>query len=210
MMSKRIMIVDDHAIFRDGIKALINEIDGYSVIADAENGKRALDILDSLAVDIIFTDLKMPLLDGVELCKKVSTDYPSVDLIVLTMFINNQLVDDVKNANARAYITKTVNKERLVEILSEIGAGSESFILETKEDEYIGQLQSKTLASKLTKRELEILVLIASGLTDKSIAEELFLSHSTIISHRKNMLTKLKLSNKADLTRFAIENGIYI
>lgn len=205
----RILLVDDHEIFRDGMKALINDIEGYSVVAEAGNGHEALKCLELLDIDLVLSDLHMPEMDGLKLTRTVRERYPKIKIVVLTMDAERAYIETVREIGAHGYITKSTNLVKLQSVLSSVFESDSLFELAITAGEIRKSEEKNTsVLSQLTKRELEILSLIAKGLTDKEIAEQIFLSPYTVITHRKNLLSKLGLSNKVELTRFALENNI--
>ena len=206
---RKILLVDDHVIFRDGMKALINDVEGYTVTAEADNGVDALNLLKVLSIDLVITDLHMPELDGLKLTQMVKETYPEIKIIVLTMDSEKSFIDSIKEMGAHGYITKSTDLSSLQNMLNSVFIESSDFQLSISERELEASQSVKDNAfSNLTKREIEILHLISKGMTDKEIAALIFLSPYTIITHRKNLLSKLGLSNKVELTRFALENNI--
>ena len=204
----RILLVDDHPIFREGIKSLINDLENYSIVAEAANGHAALKIIEKETIDLLITDIHMPELNGIELTKMIRTKYPHIKVIVLTMDSGPNIIQTVAEIDAHALITKTNNLAKLRELLDNVINNESTFqlsISSTKTEE-TNSLSEKL--SNITKREKEILAFIATGMTDKQIALLIHLSPYTVITHRKNLLSKLGLNNKMELTRFAIENNI--
>lgn len=197
------MLVDDHVIFRDGLKILLNDLPNYEVIAEADNGKDALQILKVLEVDILISDISMPEMDGFQLTKAVVESYPKIKIVVLTMhsdFANLEIMEEI---GVHGFMSKTTSSRELLEILDAVQQNSEC--LKISVPDHSGDETKNPF--EITKREREILILIAQGFTDKEIAEKIKLSPYTVITHRKNLLSKLNLKNKVELTRFAIENG---
>jgi DNA-binding NarL/FixJ family response regulator len=206
-MSIRILIADDHRVFIDGMKAMLKEVSGFEVIADAENGIQLIEQAAIHKPDVILTDIQMPLKDGIEATKEIHKLFPGIKIIALTMLNESMFIKKMLEAGAAGYVLKTIDKEELIRVIYKVAAGEKHF-----SDEVTAQLMNnfsqKSPLDILTKREREILSLIAQGLTDKEIAEKVFLSPLTATTHRKNILSKLGLKNKVELTRFALENKL--
>jgi DNA-binding NarL/FixJ family response regulator len=211
-MNIKILIADDHRVFIDGMKALLKEVPGFEVIADAENGKAMIEQVALHHPDVVLTDVQMPVMDGIEATKEIHKRFPEIKIIVLTMLNESMFIKKMLEAGASGYIIKTVDKEELIKVIKKVAAGEKHFSAEVTA-QLMNDFSGKTTAqnnplTSLTKREKEILVFISQGFTDKEIAEKVFLSHLTVTTHRKNMLSKLGLKNKVELTRFAIDNKL--
>jgi DNA-binding NarL/FixJ family response regulator len=202
----RIIIADDHLVFIDGIEALLKEFESIAVIGHAENGQQLIEQVSLHKPDIVLTDIQMPVMDGIEATKEIHKRFPEIKVIALTMLKESLFIKRMQTAGACAYVLKTVDKEELVKAIQKVAAGEKYFSAEI-----LAQLSNEpthNITEVLTKREKEILVMIAQGLTDKEIAEKVFLSPLTVITHRKNILIKLGLKNKVELTRYAISNDL--
>ncbi len=207
----RILLVDDHEIFRDGLKSLINDLADFEVVAEAGNGIDALRILRAISVDLIITDLHMPEMNGIQLVKQTREEFPKAKILLLTMDADKSFIKTISELGAHGYVTKASGIDQLKSSLSHVVSPSEEFQITVSEKErslLTARNVNKQKCDGLTKREREILALIAEGLTDKSIASKLHLSPYTVITHRKSLLSKLGMSNKVELARFAIEVGI--
>lgn len=211
-MSIRIIIADDHSIFIDGLKALLKEAGGLEVAGQALNGQELLEQAEALHPDVVLTDIQMPLMNGIDATKEITKRFPGIKVIALTMMDEGIYIRKMLEAGASGYVLKTTDKDELIGIIRKVAAGEKHFSAEVTGlliNNFSGRASaSQSLAGTLTRREKEILALIAQGLTDKEIAEKVFLSPLTIITHRKNLLSKLGLKNKVELTRFAIENRL--
>lgn len=207
----KIVIADDHRIFIDGIKALLKDINDIIITGDAENGEQLIEQVAIHKPDIVLTDIQMPVKNGIEATKEIIKRFPEIKVIALTMMNESVFIKKMLEAGAFAYILKTVDKDELINVIRKVAAGEKYFSVEITNqliNNFSGKSTSTPLSETLTKREKEILILIAEGLTDKEIAEKVFLSPLTIITHRKNILSKLGLRNKAELTRFAISHNL--
>jgi DNA-binding NarL/FixJ family response regulator len=206
-MSIRILIADDHRVFIDGMKAMLKEISGFEVIADAENGIQMVEQACKHKPDVILTDIQMPDKDGIEATKEIHKLLPEIKIVALTMLNESMFIKKMLEAGASGYVLKTIDKEELILVIRKVAAGEKHFSAEVTA-QLMNNFSQKSQLDVLTKREKEILGLIAQGLTDKEIAEKVFLSPLTAITHRKNILSKLGLKNKVELTRFALDNKL--
>lgn len=206
-MSIRILIADDHRVFIDGMKAMLKEISDFEVIADAENGDQLVQQAGIHKPDVILTDIQMPNKDGIEATKEIHKQFPEIKIIALTMLNESMFIKKMLEAGASGYVLKTIDKEELVKVIRKVASGEKHFSAEVTA-QLMNNFSQKSPLDILTKREREILTLIAQGLTDKEIAEKVFLSPLTATTHRKNILSKLGLKNKVELTRFAIDNKL--
>lgn len=193
----------------DGIRALLRDVEELEIVGDALNGEELIAQVRVHKPDVVLTDIQMPVKDGIEAAREIHAEFPTVKILALTMLNESMFIKRMLEAGVSGYVTKNVDKDELVRVIHKVARGEKHF-----SDEVTSQLMNNFSASvtspvdSLTKREKEILKLIAQGLTDKEIAEKVFLSSLTVISHRKNILSKLGLKNKVEITRFAIENGL--
>ena len=209
-MSIKIIIADDHRVFIDGMKALLKEIAGMEIVADAENGIMLIEQVILHKPDVVLTDIQMPLKNGVEATREIHALFPEVKVVALTMLNESIYIKKMLEAGAFGYVLKTTGKEELIHVIRKVAAGEKDFSHEVSNllmNNFSVKPQTGTLEI-LTKREREILILIAEGHTDKEIADRVFLSSLTIITHRKNILSKLGLKNKVELTRYAMEHNL--
>lgn len=204
-----IIIADDHRVFIDGMKALLKEVKELEVVAEAENGSQLIEQASKYMPDIILTDIQMPNKDGIEATKEIHKLHRDIKIIALTMLNETLFIKKMLDAGASGYILKTTDKHELIEAIMKVAAGEKYFSAEVTSRLMNNYAEKSSNPNDLlTKREKEILKHIAQGLTDKEIAEMVFLSPLTITTHRKNILSKLGLKNKVELTRFAIDNNL--
>jgi DNA-binding NarL/FixJ family response regulator len=210
-MKTRIIIADDHPLFITGIKALLKKAVDFEIVAEAENGEDLIKQVEFHKPDVVLTDIQMPVKDGIEATKEICKRFPKIKVIALTTFSESIYIKKMLVAGASGYILKTTDKEGLITAIKKVATGGKYFSEEAV-NQLMNNFSNTTTSSNpvdtLTKREKEILTLIAQGLTDKQIADIVFLSSLTIISHRKNILSKLGLKNKVEITRFAMENNL--
>lgn len=210
-MAIKILLADDHPIFINGMSALLKEVKDFEVVGGALNGEELIELASKLKPDVILTDVQMPVKNGVEATKEIYKRFPEIKIIALTMLNESMNIKKMLEAGASGYVLKTIEKEELIMVIRKVAGGEKYFSAEVTSqlmNHFSAKPTTQNIADRLTKREKEILVLIASGLTDKEIAEKVFLSPLTIITHRKNILSKLGLKNKVELTRFAIEHNL--
>ncbi|SMD39075.1 two component transcriptional regulator, LuxR family [Reichenbachiella faecimaris] len=213
-MSVKILLVDDHKIMRDGIKAIITESPEYSVVAEASDGVEALDYLADHEVDIVVIDINMPNLDGVECTKAIKNKNANTKVLAMSMYVDEQHIVNMLKAGANGYISKDAGRLVLLEALDTIRKGEAyhgkeittvimSEFSKTKEE----KMRENPL-SFLTSREIDVLKLIVEERSNYEIAETLHISIRTVDAHRRNLLQKTGVKNAVGLTKFALKNGI--
>ncbi|MBI2268770.1 MAG: response regulator transcription factor [Bacteroidetes bacterium] len=206
-----IAIADDHAIFLEGLVALLNDIDEINIIGTALNGIGMLDLLKTKPVDILISDINMPGMDGLELSQQVKKLYPHIAILILTMHDEQRMITNMFRAGVKGYIFKNSGKEQFVAAIKALASG-EQFLSEEVKNKMITNITSgkeqKPIIPILSDREKEILQLVAKEFTTQQIADQLFISHHTVISHRKKLLFKFDVQNTAGLIKRAIETGL--
>ena len=209
------MVVDDHQLVRDGIKSLLSDIKNIIVVGEAGNGKEATEKLGSISVDIVLMDVEMPLMNGWDATETIVSQYPDTKVIALTTFSEKAIVHKMINAGASGYILKNSSKEMLVEAINNVFEGRQHFsseislaLLKLSAEETIKPKKTQSSLHLLTAREVEILRLIAQGMSNNEIADKLFISNKTVKAHRENIMQKLNLHNVVGLVRFAIDNEL--
>lgn len=212
---KKIIIVEDHVIVRNGIRLLLGSESGVEVIAEAGNGLEALEIIAAGAIpDVLFTDINMPEMDGISLIKVLRTDYPQIKIIVLTMLNSEKHLARAFLEGCHGYLLKSVNEDEMMFALNTVWAGRKYVCTEFSEallDRLVHRMSQQDghedRQLELSTREIEVLHLIAEGLTNVQMAEKLFLSKRTVEGHRQTLLDKTGSQNSAALIRFAFMNG---
>ncbi|WP_292010704.1 response regulator transcription factor [Chryseobacterium sp.] len=199
-----ILIVDDHPVVIEGLKMMMKEHPIFNIIKNFTSGSEVLHCIKSNKVDIILLDVNLPDINGIELCrkiKKISSD--TIVIMFSNRFERNIVMQCIQNG-ASGYLLKNISIEELIDCIKGAISGNIVFCKETKE--IIGKpSESELNIPRLTKREKQILQLLASGKTSINIAEELFLSPLTIDTHRKNLLQKFKAKNSTELITFALQ-----
>lgn len=213
MKKIRIFLADDHGIIRDGIKLMLNKSPELEIIAEANNGQEVLDFLldHPKAIDVILMDINMPVLNGIETTQKVTQNYPNINILGLTMHVEETYISNMLKAGALGYILKESNKDELIEAIKSVAQGKKYYSNEVSVT-LINSLmtEDKDKDKDLSERELEILSLIASGNTNKEIGEKLFISGRTVETHRRNILNKLEVKNTAEMIKYAIQNKLVV
>lgn len=206
----KILIADDHAIVRRGLAQIISEMSDMTVLDEAENGQEVLDKLAIHKVDVLLLDINMPGRSGVEILKEVKKDYSSTAVLVLTIYPEEQYAFRVLKLGASGYLTKESAPMELVTAIRKVSQGKKyvSASLAEKLAVYLEEGEDTPPHNKLSDREYEVMLLLASGKTVKKIAEELILSIKTISTYRHRILEKMKMNTNADLTQYAIRNKL--
>ena len=213
MKEIKIILADDHQLVLDGMRSMLQSVAGFSIVAEARNGLEVLEAARTNGFDIILMDIEMPQLNGIEATRMLLEEQPDAKVLALTMFNEKGIIVKVMEAGAKGYVLKNANFNELVEAIHKVASGqnfiSSDVIATLMEKDSVRVESSKTEidAGSLTKREIEILKLIAQGLSNKEIGEKLFISHRTVDTHRTHLLNKLEVKNIAGLIRFAMKNG---
>ncbi|WP_394906885.1 response regulator [uncultured Mesonia sp.] len=199
----KISIAEDHQSLIDGIDLLLKYEEDYKIIHTANNGKDLLEQIKKKQPDVVLTDIRMPILDGISLTQTITQLFPKIKIIAFTMFDQLQAIEQMREAGAHGYILKSSGLNDLKIAIDTVLKG-ENYYDKAIDVNSLGQNNSnkKTI---LSKSEREILQLIGRGLTSNEIAEERYCSVSTVETHRKNMIKKLGLQGKGELLRYAIE-----
>jgi DNA-binding NarL/FixJ family response regulator len=202
----RVFIVDDHPLVQEGIRSLLNNEKGIEICGYAMTGQSCLGFFVNNTADVILMDINLPDMSGIELCAAVKTKYPGIMVLGLSTFNQGSYVNKMMENGASGYVLKNADKEELLEAIREVNKGKTYLSFEA------GQAMRKDNSTEkiplITRREKEILMLIAEGNTNPAIAKKLFISPSTVDSHRKNLLAKMNMKNTASLIKFAMENKL--
>ncbi len=208
---KKVLLVDDHLMFIDGIKDILAKDNNFVIVGLATNGKDALTFLQKHEVEILVTDINMPEMSGIELTKVVKLEKPDIKVMVLSMYDDREIIHDIVMSEAEGYILKNAGKQELLKALNKISEGGTYYsneVMQIIADNYVSRQKAAEKTKDLTARELEILKLICQEHSTPEIAEMLCISPLTVETHRKNILKKAKVKTIVGLIRFAIENGI--
>lgn len=208
----RILIADDHPIMADGIKNLFTGENEFEVVTTVCNGLEVLEVIKSIHIDVLMLDIDMPEMNGIDCAKIVNKDYPDIKIAILTMHEEKSLIKNLVKIGVNAYMLKTIPRSELLNAIKIIYNGGQYFSADItnallSEEGAINQEQNPLIGT-LTKRENEIVKLIAQGNTNSQIGERLFISPKTVDVHRTNIMRKLEVHNVAGLVRFAFQNGL--
>jgi len=206
-----IMIVDDHEIFRKGLAMVINKMKNTKVVAEAGNGKVFLDLIEKVKVDLVFMDIQMPVMNGIDATKAALEKFPDLKIVALSMFGEEEYLQNMVDAGVQGFLLKNISKEDLYRAINLISEGMNYYseeLLSFFTRKYIQPPKQESTDANLTKRELEVLQLIAQGFTDAEIADKLFLSQRTVNGHRASLITKTGSRNTVNLLTYAIKNGL--
>ncbi|MCB0754387.1 MAG: response regulator transcription factor [Flavobacteriales bacterium] len=209
MSDIRLILVDDHKIVLDGIKALLDDVEGFDCVATAENGQKAIDLLKVFDVDVVLMDIDMPVMNGMEATRIIKKEFPNVKVISLTQHSERGMVKQLLDCGSDGYLLKNIAQDELADAIRKVKAGESAFSEEVSMS-LAGKAVEKNangVEVELTEREIEILSLISEGLSSKQIGEKLFISPRTVDTHRTNLMNKLDIHNIAGLIRFALKNG---
>lgn len=205
----KIMIADDHKLLLDGLILILNELQDVELLASASNGKELLRLMQNQRPDIVLLDLNMPVMDGFETLKEIKKRYPEIKVIVLSMHFEKYTVSRVMQDNADGYLVKNSDKAEFSAAIRRVAEGGKYFSAELMSLMLQPQGSStERKAALLSMREVEVIKLLAEGLSSVEIGEKLSLSHRTVDTHRNNIIQKLELRNTAELISFAFKNKL--
>jgi len=213
MTPLRIVVVDDHAVVRRGVRGLLESRAGWEVVAEATTGREAVAQVRRLRPHLVVMDLSLPELNGLEATRQIVKEFPETEVLVLTMHHSEQLARDVLQAGARGYLLKSDADQSLIAAVDSLRQHKPfltSTVTEFVLDDYIRRAETRDQAPReaITPREREIIQLLAEGNSNKETAAALGVSVKTIEAHRANIMRKLRLRSITDLVRYAIRNQI--
>ena len=213
----RLFLVDDHTIMRDGLRALLAREPSLQVVGEAGHGQELLDRLPAAPADVVLLDLNMPVLDGLATAQRLRVEFPKVKILVLSMLLNERYVGQLFEAGVCGYALKNDEISELVLGIQTVAAGRQ-FLCNELSLRMLNRVLVKTVEKpepeptknpyNFSRREIEVLILLADGLTTSEIAEKLFTSKRTIETHRQNMLEKSQARNAAALIKMAMSQGV--
>lgn len=213
-MTIRVLIADDHTIMRAGLRSLLEKEDQIEVVGEAENGRRAVQLAIEHEPDVVVMDVSMPDLNGIEATSQVLASLPEAKVIALSMHTDKRFVMGMLRAGASGYLLKDCASQELASAIVSVASNKKYLSPDIAgvviEDSLYGGLQEEkgTISSMLSAREREVLQLIAEGWSTRQIASHLYVSVKTIETHRRQIMKKLDLHNIADLTKYAIREGL--
>jgi DNA-binding NarL/FixJ family response regulator len=206
MRKIRLFVVDDHQLFRNGLKFILNERKDMEVAGEASNGREFLSLLDFEKPDVVLMDIGMPVMDGVEASRQALDKYPELKILVLSMYDESEYYNSMIELGVKGFVLKDMDNEELYEAIHKIDAGGTHFSQEL----LLSIIKNRTPENKisLTRREKEVLDLICKGYSNQQISDKLIISQRTVERHRANLLTKTDSRNSISLVVFAIKNRL--
>ncbi len=207
----RVLVVDDHDIVRRGLRALLAEFEDMEVVGEAENGLEAVQLAESALPDVILMDLVMPEMDGVEAIRQISAKELNVHILVITTYSGDDHVIPAIKAGAHGYMLKDSGSDQVVEAIRQVHRGEPALhpdIARRLIQEIRQEIPERAAPDPLTARELEVLSLMAGGLSNKEIADRLVIEEVTVRSHISRILDKLHLANRVQATLYALREGV--
>jgi len=210
----RLLVVDDHTLVRDGIRALLGLVADIEVVGEATNGKEALEKVAELAPDVVLMDLAMPIMGGLEATRRIRRQFPATKVLALTQYDDSEYVVPVIEAGARGFVTKMAAFSELTSAIQAVYKG-DSFLSPSAAAALVQECQQKTNTEgetdpyqQLTDREREVLKLVVEGHTAREIADMLVVSRKTVEWYKASLMNKLNIHNRTDLIKFAIRRAI--
>lgn len=213
MSKASVLLVEDHVVVRQGIKALLSDEPDLEIVGEADNGREALQAVMELQPNLVLMDISMPGLNGIEATRQIRQRHPEVKVIVLSMHANEEYVFQVLRAGASGYVLKqSDSSEVLTAIRAALAGGSflSPPISRAVIDDYVRRAEARGEESDLdllTSREREVLQLLAEGMSNREIADQLNISVKTVETHRSNMMNKLDVDSKTELIKYALRKG---
>ena len=215
MKKIRILIVDDHTLVRDGIRALLMLASDIEVVGEACNGMEAMEKIKELLPDVVLLDLAMPIMNGLDTTRKIRKDFPRTKVLALTQYDDSEYVVPVIEAGARGFVTKSAAFSELASAIQAVAHG-DSYLSPSATNALIEECQQKVVSpsgdkdayQSLTEREHEVLKLVVEGYTAREIAGMLYISTKTVEWHKTSLMNKLNIHNKTELIKFAIRKAI--
>ena len=208
----RVIVVDDQQITREGLVALLDLIDDIDVVADGGDGAAALRLVGEHRPDVVLMDLRMPVMDGVDATVRITADYPDVAVLVLTTYADDESVASALQAGARGYLTKDAGRVEIANAVRAAAAGQSTFDA-TVAGKLVAALTGTTPIPRtnpdgLTAREIEVLSLMADGLSNPEIATRLYIGQTTVKTHINNAFAKIGVRNRTEAVRYAYQHGL--
>ncbi len=204
----RVLLVDDHAVVRSGLGAFLLVSDDLELVGEASNGREAVQMVEKLHPDVVLMDLIMPEMDGVEATRIIRRQYPDVQVVALTSFREDELVQGVLQAGAISYLLKNVSADELADAIRKAHAGRSTLAPEAAQSLIHATTQPPPLGFDLTAQEREVLALMVEGLSNPDIAERLIVSRSTVKFHVSSILSKLGASSRTEAVALALQHNL--
>ena len=211
-MKIKVIVADDHQLFREGLKNLLETDETIEVIAQSENGNAAIEMAQRLNPDVLLTDIAMPDMNGIEATRLLKEKLPEIKVIAVSMHSDKQYVKGMLEAGADAYLLKNSTHRQLIDAVHSVFNGKKFLsedITELVINGYLDAANTKDDSyNQLSDREKEIFMLLAEGVSTREIGEKLFISVKTVGTHKQNILDKLNLKNNSDVVKYALKKGL--
>ncbi|MEX1002467.1 MAG: response regulator transcription factor [Crocinitomicaceae bacterium] len=217
-MSKiRVLLVDDHQLIIDGLRGFLEKCDNYQIVGEAHSGDEAIKLTPILNPDVILMDIEMQEISGIQACEEIKRNHPEIKVIIVSMHHEKELIKKLVDKGADGYLLKNSSQSEVLNAIESVLKGENYFsqdVCRSLLDKPTHPTAKNTGSSdllviaNLTDREIEILKLVAEGLTNKEIGDSLYISHRTVDTHRTNIMKKLDINNVASLIRFAFKNRL--
>jgi DNA-binding NarL/FixJ family response regulator len=219
MKKIRILIADDHSIVREGVRLVLRSSPSFAIVGEAEDGEQAVALAARLKPDVVVMDITMPKLGGIDATIAMKKANPALRIVILTVHEDEEYIQQMLKAGANGYVLKTAGRKEIFAAIRSAMAGEQFFspgvsgiivdrFLTRNREEEVGERKADTPAMPLTKREVEILRLITQGMTNRMIADELYLSVRTVNTHRTNLMQKLDIHDTATLVQYALRHDV--
>ncbi len=210
----KIIIVDDHEIFRNGLKMVLGKLEYVDIVGEAANGQEFLDLIRQVTCDIVLMDIEMPIMSGIDATIIALKENPNLKIISLTMFTDDNYVQSMMDAGVKGFLVKNINKDTLNKAITTV-AGGGNYYSEELFKFFTRKLNAKEDTAnsnevKFTAREKEILQLLSEGLSNKEIADILYVSERTVVGHKSNMLAKTGCKSAISLLAYALRHRLII
>ncbi|HOA22815.1 MAG TPA: response regulator transcription factor [Aggregatilineales bacterium] len=213
MARQRILIVDDHEVVRLGLRSLLERHPDFEVVAEAGNGREAIEKVEAYQPDVVVLDIRLPGMSGVEVCQQITDKYPNVHVIMLTSYAEDEMLFAAIRAGAAGYVLKQIGGDDLTRAIEAVGRGEALLdpMLTQRVFEEVRKAQREEEASAfsdLTNQEMQVLQLVSEGKTNREIAEALYLGEGTVRNYVSNILGKLGVANRAEAAAYAVQHNL--
>lgn len=208
------LIADDHEIFRDGFKLMLSRNKDVELVGEAENGRELLEMVKELQPDVVITDIKMPIMDGIEAARQIKAMWPAIGIIGLSMFDEEEQIMEMLDAGASGYLLKNVDKEEVQEAIMHVYMEKTYYCKSTSQKLATMVARSRHAGPKQEKidfndREIEIIKLICEECTNKEIADRMYMSVRTVEGYRQRLIDRMQVKNTAGLVIYAIQHELF-
>ncbi len=213
MLKQRVLLVEDHAIVRMGLKSLISRYPQFEVVGEADTARKALELVAGLHPDIVVMDIRLPGASGIEACEEIVKSYPGVKVLMLTSYATDDMLLSAIQAGASGYILKEIGSDDFIKALEAVGRGDgliDPALTQRvmQEVRMAGNEKDASAFSQLSQQERKVLLLVIGGKTNKQIAEALFLGEGTVRNYASSIFSKLGVNNRAQAAAYAIEHDL--